>query len=855
MSKIKGITIELNGDATNLEKALKGVNTTTRDLQSELRHVDRLLKLDPTNTDLLAQKQDLLSKTIENTTDKLDTLKDAERQVQQQFERGEVGEEQYRAIQREVVQTEQDLKRLENQVEDVNSKWQNASDKLRDFGSKAEAAGNKMLPITGAIVGAGGAATLMSGKVDDAIAKVSTIADTTQVPLEDLRDAIMNLSNDSGIAADEIANNVYDAISAGQSTGDAIAFLEKSNKLAKAGFAESGQSLDLLTTIMNAYKLESEDVGRVSDVLIQTQNEGKTTVGELSAAMGKIIPTAKANSVELEQVAAGYAILTSNGIKSAEATTYMNSMFNELGKTGSKTDDTLKELTGKGFKGLVEEGRSVGDILALLDEDAKKNNISLADMFGSAEAAKAALTLLGDGADEFNDKVVKMQNSSGATEEAFDKLQTPTEKARISFNKLKNAAIELGDVLLPIVEMIAEKISSLADFLLSLDESTLQMIVMIAGIVAAIGPVLIIIGKIATALSAITSIIGPLVSGVGAASGATGGFGAVLATLTGPIGLIIAAIAALIAIFITMWNTNEEFRDNVMVLWEQIKEIFGLALQFITELFQSEMEKLKEFWEQNGEQLIALGTAIWTLITELISAALTIIIGVLDIFIGLFTGDWERMGEGLSKVWEGIWSGIGAILVGARDILLNLLTLLINALSTAWETFTGTLETLWSGMWDGIGLLIDGAWSNLTESFESLKEDITGWFADLAKSAIDWGKELIAGFIAGIKASIGGIGEAVKSVGDFFTGGSSGGSGGNNDGVISFREAEAALYANNKSAIDKISREKGVDLSVAKEMYKTQINQNITINSPKALSPSQTARENQKVSQKLALEY
>ncbi len=846
--KIKGITIEVGGNTTKLQQALKDTNKNIKETQTELRQVERLLKLDPKNTELLAQKQKLLGDAVGDTKNKLDTLKEAERQVQQQFERGEVGEEQYRAIQREVVQTEQDLKKLESQVEDVNSKWQNASDKMKDFGSKAETAGKKMLPITGAIVGAGGAATLMSGKVDDAIAKVSTIADTTQVPLEDLRDAIMNLSNDSGIAADEIANNVYDAISAGQSTGDAIAYLEKSNKLAKAGFAESGESLDLLTTIMNAYKLESEDVSRVSDVLIQTQNEGKTTVGELSAAMGKIIPTAKANSVELEQVAAGYAILTSNGIKSAEATTYMNSMFNELGKTGSKTDDTLKELTGKGFKGLVEEGRSVGDILALLDEDAKKNNMSLGDMFGSAEAAKAALTLLGDGADEFNDKVVKMQNSTGATEEAFEKLQTPTEEARIAFNKLKNVAIELGNVLLPIVEMIAEKISDLSEYLLSLDENTLQMIVMIAGIVAAIGPALIVIGKMATGLGAITNLIGPLVSGMGAAMGATGGLSAVIGALTGPIGLVVAAVAGLIAIVVTMWNTNEEFRDNVKELWEQIKEIFSLALTFITGFIEKELERIREFWNENSEQLKAIAQATWDLITGLIEAALSIISGILDVFIGLLTGDWERMGEGLSKIWEGIWSGIGAILVGARDIILNLLTILVTTFSGAWTTFTETIKTMWSDMWIGLGSLVSNAWTNLTESFDELKKNISGWFADLAKSAIDWGKDLIAGFIEGIKASIGGIGEAVKDIGNTVSKTFSGGN-------TSFMEANAALYSGNKSAIDKISQEKGVTTSVATEMYKTQINQKITINSPKALSPSETARENQKASQKLALSF
>ncbi|PKM67070.1 MAG: phage tail tape measure protein [Firmicutes bacterium HGW-Firmicutes-2] len=846
--KIKGITIEIGGNTTKLQKALSDTNRNIKETQTELRQVERLLKLDPKNTELLAQKQKLLGDAVGDTKNKLDTLKEAERQVQQQFERGEDVEEQYRAIQREVIQTEQDLKKLEKQVEDVNTKWQKGANALGEFGDKSEAAGKKLLPVTAAIGGAGIAATVMASNFDDAIAKVSTIADETEVPIETLKKSIMDLSNQTGISAAEIANDVYDAISAGQSTGDAVAFVAQSSKLAKAGFAESAQSLDLLTTIMNAYGLEADEVNKVSDMLIQTQNKGKVTVGELSTAMGKIIPTAKANGVELDQVSAGYAILTSNGIKAAEATTYMNGMFNELGKTGSKTDIALRELSGKSFKQLMDEGASVSDVLGMLSENAEKNGLSLADMFGSAEAAKAALVLLGDDAETFNNSVKDMNDSIGATDTAFEKLQTDGEKSRITFNKIKNSVIQLGDVVLPIVGKVAEVVGMLTDYLLNMDESTRTVVVAVLAMVAALGPALIIIGKIATGISSIMTLMAPLVAGVTGASGAAGGLGAVLTALTGPIGLVVAAVAGLIAIVVTMWNTNEEFRDNVKELWEQIKEIFNLALTFITEFIQKELERIREFWDKNSEQLKAIVQATWELITGLIEAALSIISGILDVFIGLFTGDWERMGQGLSKIWEGIWSGIGAILVGARDIILNLLTILVTTFSGAWTTFTETIKTMWSDMWTGLGLLVSNAWSNLTESFDDLKKNIAGWFADLAKSAIDWGKNLIAGFIDGIKSAIGGIGDAVKSVGDFFSGGSS-------SGVADFRQAEAALYANNKSAIDKISREEGVDLSVAKEMYKTQINQNITINSPKALSPSETARENQKASQKLALQF
>ncbi|EPZ61799.1 phage tail tape measure protein, TP901 family, core region [[Clostridium] sordellii ATCC 9714] len=279
-----------------------------------------------------------------------------------------------------------------------------------------------MKPASTAITGIGTAAAMASVGFEDGMAKVSTIADTTKVPLGDLRKGILDLSNQTGISSEEIANNVYDAISAGQQTGDAVSFVSNSTKLAKAGFAEAGQSLDLLTTIMNSYGLKAQDVTKVSDTLIQTQNLGKVTVGQLSADMGRVIPTAKDLGVNLEQVASGYAIMTSKGIKSAETTTYMNSMLNELGKSGTTANKALKKASGKSFPELIKSGKSLGDILAMMEKEAKKSGKSLGDMFGSAEAGKAALVLSSKSGKEFNDMLGKMKVVQALQKQPLKKL-------------------------------------------------------------------------------------------------------------------------------------------------------------------------------------------------------------------------------------------------------------------------------------------------------------------------------------------------------------------------------------------------------------------------------------------------
>ena len=296
---------------------------------------------------------------------------------------------------------------------------------------------------------------------ETAIAKVSTIADANVVPIEEMSSEIMKLSNTTGIAASQIADDVYNAISAGQQTGDAVNFVSYSTKLAKAGFAESAQTLDVLTTILNAYGMEAEEVSKVSDMLVQTQNKGKVSVGELSSVMGKIIPTANANNVALEQLCAGYAIMTSKGIAAAETTTYMNSMLNELSKSGTTAEKTLRATTGKSFKELMTDGKSLGEVIQILQEEAEKSGKSLNDMFGSAEAGKAAVSLLSGGVEGFNEQVAGMIDSVGATEEAFAKMDSTTEaKMQKAKNSIANLGIVLGQNLLPIVGNLADKVAA-----------------------------------------------------------------------------------------------------------------------------------------------------------------------------------------------------------------------------------------------------------------------------------------------------------------------------------------------------------------------------------------------------------
>ena len=427
-----------------------------------------------------------------------------------------------------------------------------------------------MLPVTTAITGIGTASVAAAVNFEDAIAKLSTIADTSEetgVPLQELQDQIMELSDQTGISASEIADNVYDAISAGQKTGDAVNFVSNATRLAKAGFTDSGAALDILTTAMNAYGLEADQVGHVSDVLINTQNLGKTTVDQLAASMGKVIPTAKANGVSIENLAGMYAVMTSNGIATAESTTYMNSMLNELGKQGTAAAKAFAAGTehikegGLTMAEAMEQGWSLTDVLSILDEQAYESGTTIGNMFGSAEAGKAA-TVLWDNATKLNDAVEKMGDSAGATDEAFAKLDTTSNQAKIALNEIKNAGIDLGQTILqmvmPYFQQFTQKIKDATTWFKNLDDSQKQMIVRIAAVVAAVAPALLIGGKIISGVGKLTSGIGGMITKVGGLISKMGGLSGALSAIASPVGIVIAALAALAAGFVYLYKTNDE---------------------------------------------------------------------------------------------------------------------------------------------------------------------------------------------------------------------------------------------------------------------------------------------------------
>ena len=731
---IKGITVKIGADTTDLSKAMSSANRSITTTQKQLNEVQKALKLDPSNTELLAQKYRLLTEKADETRKKLQTLKDAQSQVEEQYQNGEIDQGKYDAFRRELITTENQLKELEKDVARSNVTINSFGEKMKETGGKLTAAGKAVMPVSAAVAGIGTAAAVSAVNFEDAMAKVSTIADTTEVPLDELRSQILALSSQTGISANEIADNVYNAISAGQKTGDAVNFVTNSTKLAKAGFADAGAALDVLTTILNAYGMEASEVTNVSDMLIQTQNLGKTTVAELSSSMGKVIPTANAYHVQLDQLCAGYAKMTANGVATAESTTYMNSMLNELGKRGTTVSDILKEKTGKSFAELMENGASLADVLSILKESADEQNLSFGDLWSSAEAGKAGLILLGDSAEDFNSTLAQMRESTGATESAFEKLQTNSSKINKAVNAVKNTFIILGGVILdtfsPAIDAVTGGIQKLCGWISSLPSGIQAIIVVIGTLIAAAGPLLVVLGTLMTS-------IGSLAPKISTASTAVSTFSAGLVLPLAPTAAIAAAVTALILIIADLYKNNEDFRNNIQIIWNSIKEILSTVLTEIQTNF----------------------SFVWDAVKVIVETALNLIVATTQVFADALSGNWENISSDITNIVTILKDGILSLFTVLKDGILNLITnVLYPKLVSVWNTIkTAVLQKVTEIKTNAVNKFNElvtslvnmgssfynagvNAFQNLWEGMKEIWRSLKDWVTD----TINWLKDKLA---------------------------------------------------------------------------------------------------------------
>ena len=509
------------------------------------------------------------------------------------------------------------------------------------------------------IVGAGVAALKFANDFENGIAKVNTIADTSAMSLDKIRQGTIDLSNEMGISVADISEAQYQAISAGVKTEDSFNAVRIAAQAAKAGFTDTATAIDGLTSVYNSYQ-GAVDYQAIADQMLMTQNYGKTTFGELAASMGQVTPIANSMNVSTKELFSSIAVLTKNGIGTSEAVTGLKAAYSNIIKP---TADAQREAKRLGIEFNAAHLKSVGwaKFLEEIRDKTGGDTESLGKLFGSVEALNSVTVLAGSGFQDMSTALDMMQNTAGSTAKAYEKMLTPSERMSIALNKMKNAGIQFGTKLLPVFERVADVVESLADRFNNLSDEQVNMIVKVAAIAAAAGPVVMVFGKLVTGGAKLIGIFNKVKAAGGLVKLA-------FATLSAPIGIAVAAIAgiaAVIAIVIANFNRLKSGIKAVSPLFNILRQQFGrlsgTLAPFLTALKHFGALLVQVFGTVlTGAIAGAIGafTGLLTGISNIVNGIMTVLQGIIQFIVGVFTGNWQLAWEGVKNIFTGIFESI-----------------------------------------------------------------------------------------------------------------------------------------------------------------------------------------------------
>ena len=574
---IKGITIEFNGDTTKLGRAITDVDKKTRSLDNQLKQVDRALKFNPKNTELLAQKQQLLGQKVDETKKRLEMLKDAQAKLDDDPAVDKTSQD-YMELRREIIETESKLKHFEGQLKELNNiKFEQLGQRFQDIGSKMTDVGKGLTThITAPIVGIGAAAVVAFNEVEEGLNVVAQKTGATGQELEGMQDIVLELAKNLPVDFEQAGNAVGELNTRFGATGQELETLsEQYLKFAKVNGVDVVQSIDETQKALSAFGLSAEQAPALLDTL--------TRAGQLTgASVDTLTQGLVQNGTAFQEL----------GLNIDQAVMLMGQM-----ETSGANSETVMQGLRKALKNAAADGVPLDQALQDLQNtilngtDGMDGLTAAYDLFGkSGDQIYGAVK---NGTLDFSQLAAAVEDTGGTLDSVFNETLTPADKWQMTMNSAKEVGYEIGNtvmpMLIPLIEKLTEKIQAAADWWDNLSPGMQKAIVVIAGVVAAIGPLLVIVGKLATGIGAIIK-LAPMLSSA-------------FTLMTGPIGLVVAAIAAAIAIGVLLYKNWDKIKAAASALFGHIKGVFERIRDAITgpiaaarDFVKKVIDKIKSFF-------------------------------------------------------------------------------------------------------------------------------------------------------------------------------------------------------------------------------------------------------------------
>ena len=714
---IKGITVEIGGDTTNLKKALEDVNKSAAATTKELTQINRQLKYDPSNTTLLAQKHELLGSKIKDTKEKLETLKVAQEQFDQEALKTEEGAEQWRALQREIEKTEGQLKNLKKEYAETNGATvalNNVGDKLQEVGGKMTSVGDSMTKrVTGPIVAGATAAVSAFKEVDAGMDIVTEKTGASGKALEDMQNSAKNLAKEIPTDFETAGSAIGEVNTRFQLTGQKLEDLSgQFIKFAKLNDMDVSNAVDQTQKALSAFGLGAEDA---SGLLDQLNRVGQNTGVSMDSLLSGLIQ----NGTAFQEL----------GLSAGQSAELMGQME----KSGANSETVMQGLR-KALKNATAEGKPLDQALKELQDTIKngKNGMdgltAAYDLFGkSGDQIYGAVK---NGSLDFANLGASAENASGSVSKTFEEARDPVDDFKTTMNNLKvtlaEIAVPIMQSLKPVLEKLGDVIKTLSEKWKGLGEDQQMTIIKIAGVAAAIGPLLAVIGRLTTGIGGIAK-----------------GIGAVIAN---PIPALIAAAVAAIAFavyeIVTHW---EEIKAWFTAFKDALVEMFGMIGEWFSEKFTAAKEAVLNAWNGVVEFFVGIKDGVVDAWNNMVNSIVNFVTNIYT----TLSNAWDNLRNATVNKWNQIKQGI-----------VDAITNTVNRIGEFPSRFMDKAREIANRFVDGI--------RNLRSKFtESIRNGIQGgldYIRSLPSRFYTWGVDMLQNLIDGIWHMVGRVADAAANV-------------------------------------------------------------------------------------------
>ena len=629
-----------------------------------------------------------------------------------------------------VNQSKAALTEMEAELKNVNAELARAP--FDEYAAKAEkvggtltSVGKKLLPLSTSIAGLGVAAVKTTADFDSEMSKVSAISGATGTDLDKLRGKAREMGAKTKFSASEAAQGMQYMAMAGWKTQDMMDGLEGIMNLAAASGEDLASTSDIVTDALTAFGLSAKDSSHFSDILAAASSNANTNVSMMGETFKYAAPVLGSLGYTAEDAALAIGLMANAGIKSSQAGTSLRGAITNL----AKPTDTVAAAMDKYGISLTDSSGKMLSLRELMEQLRQKLG-----GLSEAEQAQAAAALFGknamsgmlaiiNGSDKDFEKLAgAIDNCDGSSEKMANTMNDNLQgQITILMSQLQELAISFGEILMPKIRDIVTHIQNFVDKLNAMDEGQKETILRIGMFVAALAPMLMGLGKVITFSANVSRALGTLSAGLVKAGGFSGVFTKALGLITSPAAIVVGAIAAITAVIIHLWNTNEDFRNTITAIWQKIKDAFTIFAAGISErlsalgiTFSDVTSAIKTIWDGFCNLLAPVLEAAFNTIAIALQTAFNVILGIWDVFSAVFSGDWSGAWEAVKGFFSSVWDGLKEYFSTIIGAVKGVADVFLGWFGTNWETVWNGVKTFFEGIWNGISSFFEGIWNGIS---------------------------------------------------------------------------------------------------------------------------------------------